>query len=191
MVLLTLSNKEKKKERLRFLGFGFFRCLVSEASLLCLTSIFCSEREERATVSVFPLPIIPALLCSWHLLIESEGGKKYPFLFLCTHQVLCFSRINQEVSHHLCTMEVLNLHMGCRKGLFDQKFRLCADADFFFLTQLSDTCQLSTTGRKQKPLQIWYYSITCRKVVLTLIMMWWSPDTCRVLRSREDDSDFH
>lgn len=72
------------KKRAIEVFWGIFRWLVSEASALCLTSIFCSEREKGAAMSVLPLPVIPALLCCWCLLAESEGGEKTPFLALCS-----------------------------------------------------------------------------------------------------------
>lgn len=146
--------------------WGIFRWLVSEASALCLTSIFCSEREKGAAMSVLPLPIIPALLCCWCLLAESEGGKN---TFSCSVLTkFCVSRIHWEVSHHLCTMNVLNLHVGCGKRLFDQRFRLCAEAEFFFfkhsLAILASWAQHE--GSKKNPCKSGIIALTAEKCYL-------------------------
>lgn len=118
----------KKKRGEIQVCWGGFRWLVSDASVLCLTSIFWFEREKEAAGSVLPLPIVPARLSCWHLLAESER-ERISLSCCCACTKFCASRINQDVSH-LCNVEVLNLHMGCEKRLFDQRFRLCAD--FFF-----------------------------------------------------------
>lgn len=74
------------------------------------------------------------------------------------------------MSPSFCAMDVdvLNLHMGCKKGLLDQRFRLCADAFYFFsLAQLHSLARLVSQAQqeenKENPLKIQYYSTNCRK----------------------------
>lgn len=110
--------------------WGIFRWLVSEASALCLTSIFCSEREKGAAMSVLPLPIIPALLCCWCLLAESEGGKN---TFSCSVLTkFCFKNTLRSVSsslYHECAESA--------RGMWEKTFwpkvqALCWGRVFFF-----------------------------------------------------------
>lgn len=69
-------------------------------------------------MSVLLLPIVPALLCCRHSLAASERGKKNTLSSCHVLTEFCVSRINGAVSQHLCTVEGLNLHVGCRKGDF-------------------------------------------------------------------------